>query len=97
MALWMHTNARLLLAASLAPLLAPSLANAQTNCDWYARTAVRQQQINEEKKCGFTGEAWHKDLSAHMKWCASVAPDAWKLQAQGRSSQLEACGKKQGG
>ncbi len=71
--------------------------HAQANCEWYGQTAVRQQQINEEKKCGLQGEAWHKDLNAHIRWCATVAPDAWKLQAQERNRQLEACDKKQGG
>lgn len=85
------------LALLVAPLwlaLAPSSAGAQSNCDWYAKTAVRQQQVNEDKKCGFNGEAWHKDLSAHLKWCASVSPDFWKAQAQTRNQQLDACGKK---
>ena len=92
---WLLARLPLLGVAMLAFL--PTAANAQANCDWYGRTAVRQQQINEEKKCGFQGDAWHKDLGAHVKWCASVAPDVWKLQAQGRNSQLEACEKKQGG
>ena len=67
---------------------------AQGNCEWYGKTAVRQQQINEDKKCGFKGDAWHKDLAAHMKWCAGVAPDFWKSEAQKRNQQLEACEKK---
>lgn len=69
-------------------------AAAQSNCEWYAKTAVRQQQINEEKRCGFIGDAWHKDLAAHMKWCAGVAPDFWKSEAQKRNQQLDACPKK---
>jgi hypothetical protein len=84
----------LVLAALPGLALAGSGAAAQGNCEWYARTAVRQQQINEEKKCGFKGEAWHKDLAAHLKWCASVAPDLWKSEAQKRNQQLEVCGKR---
>ena len=68
--------------------------HAQANCEWYARTALRQQQINEERKCGFKGEAWHSDLKAHLNWCASVSPDAWKDQAKTRDQQLAQCARK---
>lgn len=69
-------------------------AMAQANCDWYAKTALKQQQDNERLKCGFKGPEWNADLRAHMTWCAGVAPDAWKAQAQKRDQQLAACQKK---
>jgi len=69
-------------------------ASAQANCDWYAKTALKQQQENEQRKCGFKGPEWSLDLAAHMSWCRSVAPDVWKKQAQLRNQQLEACVKK---
>ena len=94
----MTTTARAASTAFTASLLVLALAAteaaAQANCEWYAKTAVRQQQINEDKKCGFKGDAWHKDLGAHLKWCAGVAPDFWKSEAQSRNTQLEACGKR---
>lgn len=71
-----------------------AFAFAQSNCDWYARTALKQQQENERLKCGFKGEAWHTDLKAHSAWCASVGPDVWKAQAQKRDQDLVACTKK---
>ena len=74
--------------------LAPSVATAQANCDWYAKTALKQQQDNERLKCGFKGDAWNADLKAHVAWCASVAPDAWKVEAQKRDQQLATCAKK---
>jgi hypothetical protein len=74
--------------------LTGSGAAAQGNCEWYAKTAVRQQQINEDKKCGLKGDAWHRDLAAHLKWCTGVAPELWKSEAQKRNQQLEACGKR---
>ncbi|MEZ5854947.1 MAG: hypothetical protein R3D67_09480 [Hyphomicrobiaceae bacterium] len=84
-------------AATLALLLcAPMPASAQANCDWYAKTAVRQQQINASKQCGLTGLSWHTDLAAHRKWCQGVPPDAWKAEAQKRSQQLQACEQKKG-
>jgi hypothetical protein len=72
---------------------APSV-SAQANCDWYAKTALRQQQENEQKKCNLKGPEWNSDLKAHMTWCATVPPDAWKAQAQKRDQALAACAKK---
>ncbi len=73
--------------------LAPTV-SAQSNCDWYAKTALRQQQENEQRKCGFKGTEWSTDLRSHMDWCRSVAPDQWKKQAQARDQQLAACAKR---
>ena len=73
--------------------LAPD-ASAQANCDWYAKTALKQQQENEQRKCGFNGPEWSLDLPAHINWCRGVAPDMWKKQAQQRDQQLAACAKK---
>ena len=81
-------------AAMLGTLMLAPHASAQANCDWYAKTALKQQQENEQRKCGFKGPEWSLDLEAHMSWCSSVAPDLWKKQAQLRNQQLEACAKK---
>ena len=75
-------------------LAAVAPASAQSTCEWYARTAVKQQQENEQRKCGFTGEAWTSDLKAHMTWCASVSPDAWRKQAQKRDQELAVCSRR---
>lgn len=81
-------------AAALALLWLAPTASAQANCDWYAKTALKQQQENEQRKCGLTGAAWSPDLAAHLNWCRGVAPDVWKKQAQQRDQQLAACAKK---
>ena len=47
-------------------------ASAQANCDWYAKTALEQQKINIDRKCGLKGLEWNSDRNAHMTWCASV-------------------------
>jgi hypothetical protein len=70
----------------------PALSQAAGNCDWYAKTALKQQQENEQRKCGFTGPAWTTDLKAHMTWC-TVNPDQWKSEAQRREQQLASCKK----
>lgn len=69
-------------------------AHAQTTCQWYAATALKQQQENERLKCGFTGNAWHADLGRHLSWCKGVSPDAWKAAAQERDQQLAECAKR---
>jgi hypothetical protein len=79
---------------SLIGLLSAAPAGAQTTCEWYARTAVKQQQENEQRKCGFKGQSWTSDLKSHLTWCAGVSPDEWKRQAQKRDQELAACGKK---
>jgi hypothetical protein len=69
---------------------APGRANMAANCDWYAKTALKQQQENEQRKCGFTGNGWSSDLRSHAAWCAAH-PDQWKSEAQRREQQLGTC------
>lgn len=61
------------------------------NCDWYANTALQQQKLNVDRKCGFKGESWHFDRTAHMEWCRSASPDQWRRQAQFREQELAKC------
>lgn len=68
---------------------APALA--QATCDWYAKTALEQHKVNLERKCGLKGLSWSSDRQAHMAWCATVAPDEWKKQAQLRDQALSKC------
>lgn len=82
------------LSGTLGLVLLASGAAAQANCDWYAKTALKQQQDNERLKCNLKGPAWTADLKAHQAWCASVAPDEWKKQAQKRDQDLAACAKR---
>jgi hypothetical protein len=87
------TVAPLLLLAGLALLLAaPRDAAAQAaNCAWYADTAIKQQQQNELRKCGFAGPEWNTDRQAHLAWCTTQSPDSWKAQAQNRERKLAGC------
>lgn len=61
------------------------------NCDWYANTALQQQKLNVDRKCGFKGESWHSDRAAHVEWCRSTSPDQWRRQAQFREQELAKC------
>ncbi|HRY08017.1 MAG TPA: hypothetical protein P5114_12920 [Hyphomicrobiaceae bacterium] len=74
--------------------LAAVPASAQSNCQWYGSTALKQQQQNEKLKCGFSGPEWHSDLARHSSWCAQVPPDVWKSAARKRDQMLADCGKK---
>lgn len=93
----MNTTRRIAALTLLAALTGAGLsgaAHAQATCDWYAKTALKQQQDNERMKCGFKGDAWNADLKGHAVWCAGVAPDVWKEQAKKRDQELIACAKK---
>ncbi|MCB1506787.1 MAG: hypothetical protein KDJ47_17610 [Hyphomicrobiaceae bacterium] len=78
--------------AALASVTAPVAA--QSNCQWYGATALKQQQQNEKLKCGFSGPEWNSDLGRHLQWCGSVPPNVWKSSAQKRDQMLAACASK---
>jgi hypothetical protein len=82
--------AAVLLMSGLA--VSPTIASAQSvNCAWYADTALKQQQRNEQGKCGFTGPEWSMSRQTHMTWCSTQNPDRWKTEAQKREQQLAGC------
>jgi hypothetical protein len=92
----MSMNSRTLAARALLTVLAiaaaPAVGLAQSaNCDWYAQTSLKQQQRNEQLKCGFTGPEWSLSRQAHLGWCALQTPDRWKAAAQKREQMLAAC------
>ena len=64
---------------------------AQANCEMYGKLAIQQQQENEERRCGFTGDEWSADLKRHVDWCGGVAPDRWRVELQKRQQALDAC------
>ena len=66
-------------------------AAAQANCEMYGKLAVQQQQQNEERRCGLTGDEWSTDLKRHVDWCGGVAPDRWRVELQKRQQALDAC------
>ena len=66
-------------------------ASAQVSCDWYANTALQQQKLNTDRKCGMKGPSWSFDRSSHLTWCQGVGPDQWKREAQLRDQELAKC------
>lgn len=71
------------------PLCGPS--NKNSLCTQYARTAVRQNQLNERKKCGFTGNRWTNDYNGHYNWCMAVAENTSHQETQARKVFLDNC------
>jgi hypothetical protein len=86
------TVVALSLLAGLAASGVPRAAHAQAaSCNWYADMAIKQQQQNEVRKCGFTGPEWSTNRQAHLAWCGTQSPDSWKAQAQNRERKLTGC------
>ena len=78
-------------ALAIAATMAGQSAHAQATCDWYANTALQQQKVNADRKCGFKGESWSFDRTSHMAWCQGIGPEQWKRQAQYRDQELAKC------
>lgn len=81
------------IAAGLSAIvLAPARARAQgAACNWYADTALMQQQRNEQGKCGLTGPEWNRSRNAHYTWCLTQQPAHWKAEARKREHLLATC------
>jgi len=65
--------------------------SAQGNCAWYALQSAKQQQANLQKKCGFKGDEWSKNVREHRAWCNSVGPDVWQSMLEKRQKALDGC------
>jgi len=88
----MVTRIGVALAGTLLAVVITHAALAQTaNCTWYAETSLKQQQRNDQGKCGFTGAEWSSSKQAHLTWCATQTPDRWKAAAQKREQMLAGC------
>jgi hypothetical protein len=80
------------LAALLLTSISPLAASAQAaDCNWFAETALKQQQRNEQGKCGLSGAEWTASKQAHLAWCSTQTPDRWKAEAQKREQMLAGC------
>jgi len=47
-------------------------------CEAYSNGAVRQNEENVRRNCGYTGGSWHSDYNAHYRWCHSVSSKSAK-------------------
>lgn len=79
-----------LLAGLALPAFAPA-AQAQANCEMYAKLAMQQQRQNETANCKLSGPDWSSDVKSHQTWCASASPQQWQAALQRRKAALDGC------
>ncbi|MDX2265632.1 MAG: hypothetical protein NW215_11770 [Hyphomicrobiales bacterium] len=59
-------------------------------CRDYADEAVEQNEINERRRCGFSGPRWSNFEEAHYAWC-SFAPREAEAEKRIRADLLRQC------
>lgn len=76
---------------SLTVLANPAEAqNRRAECNKYAREAVRQNEINERRDCGFDGSRWSDNRIAHFGWCM-IFPRQAEKESDVRDDMLAEC------
>ena len=60
----------------------------QEQCRGYARTAIRQNQENLKRGCGFTGPRWTSDFTGHYQWCLKVPEEFAESETRARKEAL---------
>jgi hypothetical protein len=81
----------LMVAALTVSLLGSGAARADEDCNWYALTSAKQQQVNESKNCGQKGDGWSTDQAVHLSYCQGVSPEEWRKAVQERQKALKTC------
>jgi hypothetical protein len=62
-----------------------------TECDYYARGAVKQHKQNLQSNCGFKGLRWSNNQAGHAKWCTTVRKTISDKEKSVRDKMLQAC------
>lgn len=62
----------------------------RATCSDYARDAVRDNEFNERRNCGFKGPRWSDNQTAHFGWCM-IFPKRAEEESEARKAQLEEC------
>lgn len=60
-------------------------------CSVYADSAIEQNSLNIEKRCGFKGLRWNNDKKGQEKWCLSVLNIVSELEDTARKKMLTRC------
>ncbi|TAN39903.1 MAG: hypothetical protein EPN25_09705 [Nitrospirae bacterium] len=60
-------------------------------CRSYARSAVKQNDRNKRRDCGFMDDRWHSNYQKHLRWCLTVDRSEAESQTDARDGELEAC------
>lgn len=66
--------------------------NNTQRCQDYANAAVRANQINTSKGCGYTGARWTNDYNGHYNWCLRAPRNSAHQETQARKIFLDNCG-----
>lgn len=60
-------------------------------CEQYARGAFRLARQNQERRCGFVGPRWVRDIDAHKDWCLGANLTERQREQSSRHRALAAC------
>ncbi|MEE9589410.1 MAG: PAN domain-containing protein [Hyphomicrobiaceae bacterium] len=63
----------------------------QAYCADYARQAIESQDENLVRRCGFKGDRWGSNYSAHYRWCLRVDRNAAAGEMQTRARMVQQC------
>ncbi len=69
----------------------PHRPTARAECEQYARAAFRLARQNRERRCGFTGPRWIRNVDDHKAWCLSATPAERDREQNSRHRALAAC------
>ncbi len=76
--------------ATLGMVIFTSTANA-SGCSTYGNTAKIQQSENINLGCGFSGQRWHTNKTAHRIFCLAVGEDNADTETAIRDHKLDTC------
>ncbi|MHB8880916.1 MAG: hypothetical protein ACYC69_05305 [Thermodesulfovibrionales bacterium] len=60
-------------------------------CRSYARSAVKQNNRNKRRGCGYMDDRWHSNYQRHLRWCLTVDRSEAESQTDARDGELEVC------
>lgn len=68
-----------------------STGDSEDRCRDYATRAVSQNDENLRRRCGFAGERWQSNRTAHFEWCLGVREADRVAENRTREDQLTRC------
>lgn len=58
-------------------------------CREYAGLALKQNQENIQRRCGFSGPRWSSDFNGHYQWCLKVPQEFAESETRARREALQ--------
>ncbi|AJX15588.1 hypothetical protein [Burkholderia ubonensis] len=65
-------------------------------CQYYAQTAVSENNRNQRLSCRLTGPRWDSNPANHVGWCSGAKLESITNEAIGRLMQLNGCNHSEG-